>query len=40
MKIVIIEDEILTAKNLIHDLTSLNFGIEVIAILPTVSQSI
>ena len=40
MKIVIIEDEILTAKNLIHDLTSLNFGIEVIAILPTVTQSI
>jgi two-component system response regulator LytT len=40
MKIVIIEDEILTAKNLIHDLTSLNFGIEVNAILPTVTQSI
>jgi len=40
MKIVVIEDEILTAKNLIHDLTSLNYGIEVIAILPTVTQSI
>jgi DNA-binding LytR/AlgR family response regulator len=37
MKIVIIEDEILTAENLRHDLTSLNFGIEVTAILPTVS---
>ena len=40
MKIVIIEDEILTAENLRHDLTSLNFGIEVTAILPTVTQAI
>lgn len=40
MKIVIIEDEILTAEDLKHDLQSLNYGIEVIAILPTVTQSI
>jgi DNA-binding LytR/AlgR family response regulator len=40
MKIVIIEDEILTAEDLRHDLQSLNYGIEVTAILPTVSQSI
>ena len=40
MKIVIIEDEILTAEDLKHDLQSLNYGIEVIAILPTVNQSI
>jgi two-component system, LytTR family, response regulator LytT len=40
MKIVIIEDEILTAENLSHDLTSLNCGIEVTVILPTVTQSI
>jgi len=40
MKIVIIEDEILTAEDLRHDLTSLDYGIEVTAILPTVSQSI
>jgi DNA-binding LytR/AlgR family response regulator len=40
MKIVIIEDEILTAEDLRHDLTSLNCGIEVTAILPTVTQSI
>ena len=40
MKIVIIEDEILTAEELRHDLTSLNVGIEVTAILPTVTQSI
>jgi len=29
MKIVIIEDEILTAEDLRHDLQSLNYGIEV-----------
>jgi two-component system, LytTR family, response regulator LytT len=40
MKIVIIEDEILTAEDLRHDLQSLNYGIEVTVILPTVSQSI
>jgi len=40
MKIVIIEDEILTAEDLRHDLQSLNYGIEVTAILPTVTQSI
>jgi DNA-binding LytR/AlgR family response regulator len=40
MKVVIIEDEILTAEDLRHDLTSLNCGIEVTAILPTVTQSI
>jgi DNA-binding LytR/AlgR family response regulator len=40
MKVVIIEDEILTAEELRHDLTLLNSGIEVTAILPTVTQSI
>jgi two-component system, LytTR family, response regulator LytT len=40
MKIVIIEDEILTAEDLRHDLQSLNYGIEVTVILPTVSQLI
>jgi two-component system response regulator LytT len=40
MKIVIIEDEILTAEDLRHHLQSLNYGIEVTVILPTVSQSI
>lgn len=40
MKIVIIEDEILTAEDLCDDLTSLNCGIEIIATLPTVTQSI
>jgi DNA-binding LytR/AlgR family response regulator len=40
MKIVIIEDEILTAEDLRHNLQSLNAGIEVTAILPTVTQSI
>jgi DNA-binding LytR/AlgR family response regulator len=40
MKIVIIEDEILTAEDLRHVLQSLNSGIVVTAVLPTVSQSI
>jgi DNA-binding LytR/AlgR family response regulator len=40
MKIVIIEDEILTAEDLRHNLQELNAGIEVTAILPTVTQSI
>ena len=40
MKIVIIEDEILTAEDLRHNLQSLNYGIEITAILPTVTQSI
>ncbi len=40
MKIVIIEDEELTAEDLSHNLTSLNSGIEIMARLPTVSQSI
>jgi hypothetical protein len=40
MKIVIIEDEILNAEDLSDYLTSLNPDIEIIAILPTVAQSI
>ncbi len=40
MKIVIIEDEELTAKELIYNLTSLNAGVEIMATLPTVAQSI
>jgi two-component system response regulator LytT len=40
MKIVIIEDEKLTAKDLSYVLTSLNSGIEIMATLPTVTQSI
>jgi DNA-binding LytR/AlgR family response regulator len=40
MKIVIIEDEILTAEDLRYVLQSLNSGIVVTAILPTVTQSI
>jgi len=40
MKIVIIEDEILTAEDLRDDLTALNAGIEIIATLPTVNHAI
>lgn len=40
MKIVIIEDEILTAEDLQDDLLSLKMGIEIMAVLPTVKEAI
>ena len=40
MKVVIIEDEIFTAEDLRDDLQAINPAIEVLAILPTVKESI
>ena len=40
MKIVIIEDEIFTSEDLRDDLQAINPAIEVMAILPTVKESI
>ena len=40
MKIIIIEDEIMTAEDLQDDLLSLKMGIEIMAVLPTVKGAI